>query len=343
MYTIKKVIFVLIILTFLSCVNKDRYPYKVSDFRTELEGPLKKLATEKELPVKDTIAQNYIRDHSSKQELLQVLNCNNPLLRVVAYRAIVNRKEKDYFKILLGHLNDTTKIVWWYYEDAAGEFTVSDLLIRKAVDGNKLSKNEKKILVDSVLLKHPYLETAMWMIQDIEPQEKYYAIIKEKCKIKTNRCGEQLSACYALSKFRKKEDLALLKETFNKLENPCEDWVFKSIEENPQEIYFPILKKYYDTVIKKGKQFSSDDLKYFCRAVAVYKNEESLSLLMAILDKSNQSVNDYFKYNQDNVFRAIHKYKSPVYQKVYTQLKPKMSYYVIEYLDKPDYDDTKTW
>ncbi|WP_337967512.1 hypothetical protein [uncultured Flavobacterium sp.] len=342
-FTIKKTIAFIIILAFVSCVNKDPYPYKVSDFRTELEEPLKKLAQEKELPVRDTIARNYVRDHSSKEELLQLLNCNNPLLRVVAYRAIVNRKEKDYFKILLGHLNDTTKVTWWYYEDAAGEFTVSDLLVRKAEEANKLSKQEKKILVDSVLLKHAYLETSIWMIQDIEPQEKYYSIIKNKSKIKTDRCGDHLSACYALSKFKKKEDLVFLKNTFNDLESPCEDWIFKAIENNPNEIYFPVLEKYFKEVIRKKKPSSYEDLKYYCRAVAVYKNEKSLALLTELLKKSNYPDPWYFTDNQEYTFKAIHKYKSPVYQNLYKELKPKMSDFVFKYLDEPDYDDRKTW
>jgi len=338
----KKILYVVFVFMLYSCEKKP-YDIKISDFRPELQTPLKKLAKEKELPFKDTTARSYIRDHSSKEELLQLLNSEHALLRVTAYRELVNRKEKDYFKILLGHLNDTTKVTWWYYEDAGGEFTVSDLLIRKAEEGNKLSKNEKRILVDSVLLKHSYLESSIWMIQDIEPQEKYYPIIKEKSQIKTNRCGEQLSACYALSKFKKKEDLQFLKGIFMKFQSPCEDWVFKAIENNPSEVYFPILEKYFSSVIKRKKQFSYDDLKYYCRAVAIYKNEKSLAILTELLKKTNYPDPWYFPHNQDNVFRAIHKYKAPVYENLYTKLRPKMSDFVIKYLDKPDFEERKNW
>ncbi|MGV9004932.1 hypothetical protein [Flavobacterium sp.] len=339
----KKIAYIFIISILFSCGRENPYPNKISDFRSELQIPLKKLASEKKLPSSDTIARNYIKENCTKEELLKLLKCEDPILRVIAYRTLVNKNEKDYFKILLEHLSDTTKVEWWYYEDAANKFMVSDLLIRKAEDSRKLTQTEKSILIDSVLLNHSYLDISNWMIQDIEPNEKYYSIIKQKSKLKTDRCGVQLGACYALSKFKKKEDLEFLKNIFNNLESPCEDWIFKAIEENPNQIYFPILKKYFDKSVKKKKQGSSDDLKYYCRAITKFKNKESLELLTQILDRNNYPDTWYFKYNEEYVFKAIHKNKEPIYDDLYKKLKPKMSEFVMEYLDKPDYDERKTW
>ncbi|MFB9109586.1 hypothetical protein [Flavobacterium gyeonganense] len=338
----KKIMLLFIVLVLFSC-GRDPYPNSISDFRPELQIHLKKLASEKQLPSRDTIARNYITKNCTKEELLKLLKCEDPVLRVIAYRTLVNKNDKDYFKILLCHLSDTTKITWWYYEDAADDFMVSDLLIRKAEDSRKLTKVQKRILVDSVLLKHPYLDVSNWMIVDIEANEKYYSIIKQRSKLKTDRCGDQIGTCYALSKFKKKQDLAFLKSIFNKLENPCEDWIFKAIEENPVEIYFSVLDKYFNSVITKRKQFSYEDLKYYCRAIAKYQNNKSLLLLKKLLDKKNYPDTSYFKANEEYVFKAIHKYKAPVYDELYKELKPKMSDFVIEYLDKPDYDDTTTW
>lgn len=334
------ILFIAIILS--SCGDKNPYPNEISDFRTELQEPLKKLAKEKSLPSHDTIARNFIEDNCTKEELVNIMKCESPILRVVAYKCIVNRNEKDYFEILLGHLSDTTKVEWWYYDDAGGNFMASDLMIRKAEAERKLNRVQKNILIDSVLLKHPYLEVADWMIVEIDPQEKYYSLIKQKAQLKTDDCG-QLGRCYALSKFRKKEDLNFLKEQFSKFDYPCDDYIFQSIEDNPNEIYFPILQKYMETVIKKQKQQGSDVLKYYCRAVAAYKNEESLALLNEVLNDKNYPDTWYFKYNVDDVFRAIHKHKAPVYDGLYSKLKPKMSSFVMKYLDKPDYSERKTW
>ena len=221
---------------------------------------------------------------------------------------------------------------------------VSDLLIKKAVDNRKLTKAEKQILVDSVLLKHLYLPNSIGIMKDINPQEKYYSIIKTQSSKTSDEC-EKLAITYALSKFKKEKDVNFIKNNFKKFsENSnCNNYIFKAIEENPKAIYFPILKKYFDKRIKKKKQSVGDELKYYCRAVAKYKNKESLMLLTEILNKSNYPDTWYFKYNLEYVFKAIHKYKSPIYNDLYKKLKPEMSEYVMKYLDSIDYKERKTW
>lgn len=331
-------------LTVIGCRQKEKYPYKISDFRPEFKKHIQKIITEGQLSYEpDTLTLNFLKDSCSKEELLKLMNFENPLVRVSAYIAIVNRNEPNYFSILLNHLDDTTKVTWWYYDDAADKFMVSDLMIRKALESRNLSQDEKQILVDSILLKHSYLDVSNWMIQEIEPNEKYYSIIKKKSKVKTDRCGEQLGACYALSKFNKKEDLKFLKSVFNNLESPCEDWIFKSIEEKPNEIYFPVLKTYFNETIRKKKQQTYDDLKLYCRAVARYKNQNSLDILVALTKKETYLNSWYLTDNKEYVFRAIHKYNSPIYDSLYNAIKPQMDELVMKHLDAPDYDDIKTW
>lgn len=337
----KNLAFIFILLILFGCGDKKKYPNKISDFRNELQIHLKRLALEKELPSDDKIATDYLKEKCTKNELIKLLDCENPKLRLIAYRTILDRKEKGYFNILLGHLNDTSTVSYRYNECVYGEAVISELLISYTVE--RLSPSEKNRLVDSVLLKYPSLGTSTWILQSIEPNEKYYSIIKQKSKIVTDRCGDQLSACFALSKFNKKEDFGFLTSIFSKLEGPCEDWIFKSIERNPNEIYFPILEKYLNQKIKKEKQSDSDELKYYCRAIANYKNKKSLLLLTEILDKKNYPDTWYFTYNEEYVFRAIHKCRVPIYDELYKKLKSKMSEDVIEGLDNLDWDDFKTW
>lgn len=348
-YIVRKIVYIFIALILFSCGKKNPYPNKISDFRTELQNPLKILSAEKKIPSRDTIARKYIEENCTKEELLKLLKCEDPVLRVIAYRIIVDRKDKDYFKILLGHLDDTTKVTWWYFDDAADDFMVSDLLIRKVIDTRKLSKVEKNILVDSVLLKHLYLRSAYSMMIDIDPQEKYYSIIKKQsskiCSSDLSCKCEKLAVTFSLAKYKKEKDVEYIKNNFKKFTvlPGCNDYIFKSIEVNPNEAYFLILEKYLFEMIKKRKQDTGDELKYYCRAIAKYQNKESLVLLMKILDKNNYPDTCFFKDNQENVFRAIHKYKAPIYEDLYEKLKPKMSEFVMEYLDKPDYREYKTW
>lgn len=343
----KKIAYIFIISILFSCGRENPYPNSISDFKPELQVYLKKLASEKKLPSSDTIARNYIKENCTKEELLKLLKCEDPVLRVIAYRTIVNKNDKDYFKILLGHLNDTTKVTWWYYEDACDDFMVSDLLIRKAEDSRKLTQTEKSILVDSVLLKHPYLEVSNWMLQDIEPNEKYYSIIKQKSKVKTYRCGKQLGACYALSKFKKNTDVKLLKSIFLKSDKDCVVWIFKSIENFPAIEFFPILQNYYQkNIIDKlsPNENVNDDLLYFCRAVAAFKNNEGLKMLEYI-EKNNTYINKPYwpPYNKRYVFKAINKFKSPIYSKLLDKIRPTLNKEEMKSIFEPEYNERKTW
>lgn len=317
----------------------------MTDFRPELKKHLDKIVAAGELPNSpDTVATNFFTDSCTKDELVKLLSCENPLVRVVAYREVVNRNEPDYFSILLNHLDDTTKVTWWYFDDAANDFMVSDLMIRKAEYDRKLTQPQKDSLVDEVLIKHTYLKTAEWMMNDIQPKEKYYAIVKRAAKNKLSECHD-LSNTYSLAKFKKQEDIPLIKKNFSEFTDNsyCNNYYFQAIEVFPDTAFFPLLTKYYNKVIQKKKQDGSDELKYYCRAVAQFRNQSSLDILTALTKKETYPDSWYFSYNQEHIFRAIHKYPSSRYDNLYNVLKPQMSEYVMKYLDRPERDDKKTW
>jgi hypothetical protein len=338
-------ILTLLILTFIGCGRKEKYHNKISDFRPELKKHIQKIIAERQLSYNpDTLALNFLKDSCTKDELFKLMNFENPLVRVRAYRTIIYRNEPDYFPILLNHLDDTTKVTWWYYDDAAGEFMVSDLMIRKAESERKLTRSQKDSLIDIVLTKHIYLGTAEWMINDIEPKEKYYTIIKNTAQKKISSCHD-LSNTYSLSKFNKREDIPFIKKNFREYtDNPnCNTYIFKSIIAFPDTAFFPLLTKYFEQEIKKKKQDSYRDLKYYCLAVAMFKNNRSVEILTALTKKETYPDAWYLPQNRDYVFTAIHKYNSPHYDNLYKELKPQMSDFVMKYIDKPDYDDRKTW
>ncbi len=319
----------------------EKYPYKISDFRPGLSKHFKKLAAEGELSYDQNKKRDrFLRDSCTKDELVKALSCENPLIRVEAYRAIVSRNEPDYFQILLSHLDDTSKVMWWYYDDARGNFMVSDLMIRRA----HLSRGQKDTLVDVVLNNHIYLETSEWMMMDIKPQNKYYSIIKAQCQVKSQDC-HHLSLTYALAKFNKPEDIPIIKKNFTTFINNayCNDYFFRAIEIFPNSAFFPILTKYFDTEIKIKKQLYYDELKYYCRAVAKFKNQSSLRILTALTIKGTYPDTWYLPRNKEYVFKAIHKYHSPIYDNLYQELKPEMDNYVMDYLNEPDDDDDTTW
>lgn len=316
MRTILKIIIFSIFI--ISC-KEEKYKYDISDFRKELKPSLKSLSKEKSLPSKDTIARNFLEENATKEELIKLMDANNPLLRIIAYITIVNRQEPEYFDLLLGHLSDTARVEWWVYDDVLDFKQVSDGMIRKAHYQNGLSPIQKKYLVEKVLLEHPYLDTSTWMIQDIEPSEKYYNLIKQRAENKGEDCKKQLSACYALSKFKKDEDIKLLYNVFeeNLIQKNCLIWIFRSIEKFPNEKFFTLLENYFQNNIK-GKLTAEknifNDVLYFSRAVASYKNEEALTILKYI-EQNNTFINKPYwpPANKTYVYKALLINYDPIY------------------------------
>ncbi|MEJ5104424.1 hypothetical protein [Chryseobacterium sp. MYb328] len=333
---------------FISCKNENRS--KLDDFRDELRPYLQRLSKEKKVPVSDTVARNILNKKATKEELIKLMNFEKPLLRVISYREIVNRGETEYFDLLLNHLNDKDKVTWEYYEDAGGSFTVSDLMILKAHDKNGLSPIQKKVLVEKVLLEHPYLEVSDEMIRDIDPDEKFYKLIKDRAQGNNEKCGIQLGAAFALSKFKKKEDVDLLYNLFNKSinRNPCGSFIFKSIERFPDEKFFPLLKMYFEKQVKdqlSPKLNITEEMLFFLRAVAAYKNKEALEILQYI-EKNNTYINKGYwpPSNKKYVLKAIHFHYDKIYDELLIKIKNELSECDQKNLTyKYEYDERKEW
>ncbi len=331
-----------LIVLFFSCNEDKKYPYVSTDFRPELKAQLDKIALATVLPDQpDTAITHFLYNDCSKKELVKLLAFDGPVVRVMAYEALLKRREKDFFSILMHHLDDTAKITWWYCNDAADQFMVSDIMIQLANPG--IETKQKQKIVEKVLLKCPYLVTSNWMIQDIEPNERYYSIIKSRATEKSDRCGYPMGANFALSKFRKPKDVLFLKNNFLKGDEVCIDWTFRAIECFPDTSFYDVLIRYFAKNVKRKKQFASDDLAFYCRAVAVYKNVESLKILTDLTKKETYPYDYYLSYNKEAVFKAILKHKCPLYKKLYEELKPQMTEYFLDNLEDLEYEEWKSW
>ena len=308
----KKLLYVLVSCFILCSCKKENYPYKIHDFSDGMQSRLKKIEKMQSLPLTDTMPEYYLRTSASKEELVKLMDFEKPIVRVVAYKAIVDRKESDLFNLLLHHLNDTIKLEWWVFDDVQQYTTVSDLMISKVANNYTLTRQQKQILVDSVLLHHSYLEYSNWMIGDITPNAKYYDFIKQRAFITHKRCGNQLIACYALAKFRKAEDVQSLYKTFD-VNKSCGYWMFKAIEVFPDKAFFPLLEEYFKNSIVKASRDGNNngDVVYFARAVAAYKTPRALEIL-DYLQKNGKGF--LLDYNKRNVYKAVLLHDAPLYK-----------------------------
>lgn len=321
----RPVIILLCLIYFFSCKGADK-------FRPELQSKIDILSKETTLDYNDSALVSYFKDSCSKDELMRLINYKVPIIRILAYRAIVDRNEGNFFQILKGHLSDTSKVTWFYYDDSADDFMISDLMIRKSAD--KLTRQQKDTLIDLVLTKHIYLGTAKWMIDEMKPNEKYYSIIKEQTKLKSGNCHD-IQLVLAIARFKKRNDVAFLKSKLNNLtDNPyCNDHIFKAIAIFPDSAFFPILQNYFDNYIIRKKQSAQDDLELYCRAVAQYKNKQAVGILKALTESSTYQDDEYLLNNKESVFKAIHKYDDSIYSNLCDQLMPQMDKSVFDFMN----------
>ncbi|HRO75440.1 MAG TPA: hypothetical protein PLP27_04765 [Crocinitomicaceae bacterium] len=335
-------IFAFLSLIVVSCVRFEKYPYKISDFRPELRKHLQSIIADKEIRYSTTSADYFLKDSCSKDELLKLMRFKEPLVRLKAYRAIVFRSDIDQFPILLNHLDDTSKVMWGTSDHTSDSVTVADIMI--GTTRTFLTKPQKNKLIDVILTKHFYLNHAQWIIADIEPQEKYYSTIKKLAQKKLNSCSDP-NYILGLAKFKKQEDIPLIKKNISVFDQniSCFYNHFNVIEAFPDTTFFPILTNYFEQIIKVHKQKDPYELYYYCRAVAQYRSAKSLAILIALTKPETYPDSAYLEKNKEYVFRAIHKYKSPIYDNLYNALKSQMDDYIIEDLDEISPRDEKFW
>jgi hypothetical protein len=87
----------------------------------------------------------------------------------------------------------------------------------------------------------------------------------------------------------------------------------------------------------------TDDFKYYYKALAKYQRADCLKILEDMKQRKYYSSVGYWNSNQENIFEAIQKYKCPLYNQLYKELKNQMPDYVIEDTEGIDYRDLSEW
>ena len=345
----------------LSCCDnyKTKYPYSIAHFRTELRPYLEKIVEagghcdERKFPI-----YQYLSENASVKELQQLTLSEHPLLRATAFRILCNmggrgkeviyatdlndsaynnalRKNSDLTdNLLLEHLDDTAIITYCAGEWGDRPIYVSDYYLDQSEGKTKIIDS---LLEDEVIKKHNYLNHAYEFIKYLKKKkENYYTIIKAMV-IRDNAWtkDEQYQILAELSEYKKPEDVALIAHKlphFNKWNSHNSFFI---IERNPDTAYFKFLKNFYlmfkNTRI--NKEFAipynnsldfQDKYLSFLSALAAYKNQQCLDILIEILDKKIypevQFSYDELKWR---IYNTLKEYECPLYNKLIVSLKTK--------------------
>ncbi|MDJ1499200.1 hypothetical protein [Xanthocytophaga agilis] len=320
-------LFLCIVFLFLaqSCKSKEKYPYTPEDFRPELQEPLQKIASRNTTDyLNESRSEAYIREHATQEELLQIIQSKNSVLRAIGFDILVARKDSSLFSQVLTHLSDTATVEIWS-DDVAYMYNVADYVIDKSL--HKLTQIQKDSLANLLLYQYSRLQNTFYMLEFLPPQEQHYRAIRQLAQIPFDGCNQE-RVLIALARYKKIQDIELLSSIYGKEDQHCWFGIFRSIEQFPEPAFFPVLQTHLEQVVSKNAPFISDDIEIYCRAVAAYQNAEVLQLLETILQKN------YSGNGKKHVFQALHKHLCPIYQHLYNQLKPQMDPFVIKYADK---------
>lgn len=285
----------LILLLISACKNDQVNKYAISDFRESLQPFLTKIVSIGVVTYHDSADIKSITD----EELTRLARSENPILRATAFLEMFDRKTFNHFDILMKHLDDTAHVFVDNGEFGIGFETVSDYLIERS---KWETLQAKKLTIESVLTKHNYLSSAYKTLRYIDAQEKYYPYIKDMAtrprRLDRNE-GYELGfddieyALYGLAKFRKKEDVQVIK---SKLMNHVWKISFVSFDlmkAFPDTAYSDVFETYYHRTFYQfsGIQphgFTGYDAdragpEDFIEALVVLQNDRSASLLDTIL------------------------------------------------------------
>ncbi|HLK29205.1 MAG TPA: SPASM domain-containing protein [Puia sp.] len=277
-----------LVILFLSCKNEHGYTYAIKDFRKPLQPYLFRIVSRGIVMYYDS-SLRYI---ATGKELNELSESEHPVLRASAFREMLHRKPADHFDILMNHLDDTADVA-----TDAGEFgiwhrTVSDDILDEAV---WKTRDEKNKTIELVLTKHNYLRSAYFILLKIEPQEKYYSLIKDMATRprRLSVDGDELDfydieyALYGLAKFKRKDDIEIIKDKMMQHVWELSNISFRILQEFPDTSYFDILQTYHR---RRFYKFSGNRREGFSGVIADRADPEDFihALIVQQSDKSAQ-------------------------------------------------------
>lgn len=295
---VRQIHYLLLALVFLfcSCKNEQKNTYAIKDFRKSIQPFLNEIVTIGIVTNHDRKKIGGITD----EELFQLSRSENPILRATAIEEMFDRSSFNHFDILMNHLNDTAIVATDNGEFGIRLETVSDYLIGRSTWE---SAQARDMTIEAVLTKHNYLGSAFNILLIIGAQEKFYPYVKDMAtrprRLDSYEEGYELGfddieyALYGLAKFRKKEDVQIIKNKLLEHVWELSDVSFRLMKEYPDTAYLDVLqvyhrRKFYNfsgirphgfTGFKSDKAAPED----FIEALIVQQNDRSAKLLDTML------------------------------------------------------------
>ena len=298
-------IFFLILLLSFSCKkNESKYRYAIKDFSKLLRPHLETIVTKGYTAGYDS-SEEYIEEKATNEELNKLCYSEHPILRAVAIVVALERKKGDHFDFIVSHLDDTATIAVEEGEFGIHFKKVADYMIEEA-KWKTLTDREK--IIDEVIFKHNDLHSAYKILPRISAKEKYYKYIR-KMAVRDKWNYENQDALYALSKFKKKDDVDVIKNELRDKFYFFREYSFDIMREFQDTAFLNILDDWGRRLFVNSfcnEERYTDNSKAFINALAVYKNEKVADIFSRILDWNPKFYcRGDLNYLKNNIYNAI--------------------------------------
>ncbi|MBS1493878.1 MAG: hypothetical protein JST55_10215 [Bacteroidetes bacterium] len=300
-YKLNKVYYGLIIFILLFNFNKaqSQYYFDESKLKPEVKEILLKLAKDNKIYSSfiglvgvESPTQKSL-DKLSKQDttlLISLTRHPNPVIRCYSFRALTNKGFKNFFPLLIEHIQDTSRVECMYadviFRQKAGDFFIDNVKFEYTNAFDYAMPNQvyldslQKYILDSVIIftdnKLDYLKNILF---NKNFNENYYDRIKYIA-------SENIYANVALSKYRREFDAEIILKNFerkkyeyiySKNTDSYNNCLFEAISINPDTIFWRTVKeKILTSKIERGD-------KNLVKALFKYQNDESEKLIDSLV------------------------------------------------------------
>jgi hypothetical protein len=248
---------------------------------------------------------------ATNDELIQLLDHKNPIIRAYSFEALAKRTGIDLFPFVLKLLHDTTKI----RERPSGcipiVFSVGEIVSEEISPAFKKSNieltPEQFSAIDSFILysngcSHSILFSTL---KKIQPIPKFYARIKELYVKEKNK-----DALAALAKYRKPEDKQLIIDVLKRNEVDEVYFALWAVINFPDQAFYPYLKSIHNNEIHRTIHFNRLVTNALWQAIVQYKTKESREMMEKALATVNTQA---MEFHGIDIYLAIEEYPDPVF------------------------------
>lgn len=247
-----------------------------------------------------------LREKLSIDELFELTNHNNPIVRCYGLKALTQRNQNVAFQIITNHLQDTIEISTHHgclgSDEFVGDYFIGVFRGHEAISHDSLHLNT----LDSLLIFTPNkLEARHDAIRRAAKKGKYYNRIKE-IAVHDKLAGSVV----ALANFRRAADVNIIMETKVTGERfryyPLATTFF-AISQFPHPEFLPFLEGHLQQIMSKSPHVESS---FFYRAISNYNSKEAGVLLARAFQITDKELR--LKHLEE-LSRILKRNSNPVY------------------------------